>query len=969
MAEITANRSDATATANTPLARYRYIVGGTGSAEATATGTLGGGSSGSTELSPSAADATAGANSPDTRYRYIIGGTASAEATATATLTRIGTTELTCAAADATAGAATLGLLRRILLSGQVADATSGASTLTLMGARILTPVPADATATATSDIVLRRMLTLARSDAVAAAPPPDLFRRMAASGTASATASASATLVRSAPLSLTTASATATATARLTRRISMDCSAADAVSTATGTLTIDIGATELSPSHADATAGMVAVETRYSYIIGGTASATAASSADLASIIYALTASATATATGTLTRVIALSPSVAAATAASTATATEIGTKEIFAAAASATASATATLQRRRQPTPSAASATASAAAALRFQAKELSFAVARARAYASTLTVTSEGGVRFSDVVIMRSARLALARLHRGRSRLGPVRPAKSLTTRALSCDATMGELALNLIGAPEVLTVSRANAIATASHLQLDKQNEPRVLGALRANATAVAGLLLAEKVGEPMPLAASVASCLARARGGVQMKRRLTASRINATSTARTATISKKTSAGYVNALDYATGNGTTDDTSALTTAANVSISQGKPLYFPAATYVITNWAPPANLEATGVGKTSWLKGKLRWRGGQSWSNLLIGSTTTSALGPYYSSGGNTHENTSFTACTFRGGGVGNPTLSSPAQGYANAYIVNKNITFTQCDWECNYTTTAQVAGTYAEGRWVGEGCQDVSWSCSRPYGDIADNITFDRCRFGSLNAQGRTGGVFGGVVFWTSHKDSNGGATNQQYSVTGDHEAGYYDNITFTGCTFERHDVWHLDLASSAYAPSNWTEGTVTITDCIFKGLSGAYHTEYQPRIGGQTEGGWDCTVTDNIFGIADTNAWKFIKGSSRCTLSGNIFDYRTYAFDTDEANGKYQIDSIYQSNGIIRLGSEESAITISNNQLLLPTGKYTGLGQQGWIYDPSNRATKTGNTVSWGSGSGPLANY
>lgn len=408
------------------------------------------------------------------------------------------------------------------------------------------------------------------------------------------------------------------------------------------------------------------------------------------------------------------------------------------------------------------------------------------------------------------------------------------------------------------------------------------------------------------------------------------------------------------AGTINALDYAEGDGVTDDTSALTAAANAAIAAGKSLYIPAATYKITNWAPPADLTAFGDGSASWLMGKLRWRGGQSWSRLLIGSTTTSALGPYYSTGTWTHEDVSFTACKFRGGGSGNATLVVPAQGYGSQAIVLRNTTFTQCEWECNHQTT------YAPS------AQDISWFLRREFGDITDGVTFDRCHFGTLNSQGRTGGAYGGIVFWTSHYP------DYDYADVGDKEQGYYDNITFDGCIWERADIWNLDLAGPEYAPAAFTECSTTIRNCIFKGLSGLYRPEYEVRVVAQTEPGFDCVIEDNVFGIGDTNAWKFVKGTARSTLKDNIFDYRTYAYDTVSGggdDGEYQIDALYAINTIIRCESAESNLTISGNQLLLPTGKYTGLGQQGWIYDPSNRATKTGNTVSWGSGSGPLANY
>lgn len=403
---------------------------------------------------------------------------------------------------------------------------------------------------------------------------------------------------------------------------------------------------------------------------------------------------------------------------------------------------------------------------------------------------------------------------------------------------------------------------------------------------------------------------------------------------------------------IDVSDYAVGNGTTDDTAAFGTAATAAKNASKALYVPTGVYKVTNWVPPTDLVIFGDGgldEASHIKGFVRWNDGDTFRDLFIGDKTTKGIGPYYASGSITHEGVSFTRCKFRGGGSGNSTLVHPAQGYSTQSIICRDITFESCEWECNYIST------------YSQSAQDVSWFIDRGTGDISDNIVFEDCHFGTENEQGRTGGTMGGIVFWSSHSES--------YTDVTDKESGYYDNIYLTRCVFEQADIWNLDFSGAQYNPTSFTENTVYVTDCAFKGLSGAYHSEYTTRVGCQEEPGHDSIWARNIFGIADTNAMKFVKGSSRSQFYDNVFDYRTFRNTVDQQNGSAMIDSIYGINQVIRLGSEEASITIRDNTLLLPTGKYTTLSQQGWIYDPSSRATKTGNTVEWAAGDGPLAAY
>jgi hypothetical protein len=400
---------------------------------------------------------------------------------------------------------------------------------------------------------------------------------------------------------------------------------------------------------------------------------------------------------------------------------------------------------------------------------------------------------------------------------------------------------------------------------------------------------------------------------------------------------------------IDAMDYCHGDGVTDDTAHLTTAANAALAAGKHLYLPANTYKVTDWVPPEDVTVIGDGTTSHILGKVRWQSGQTFRDLFIGSKTTSAIGPYYSSGDVVHEGVSFTRCKFRGGGS-YPVLDHPALGDSRS-ISCRDHTFESCEWECSYNYNVSATA------------QDVSWFIDRGSGDISENIVFEDCHFGTENDDGKTGGVYGGMVIWSSHSES--------YTTYPDKAAGYYDNFYLTRCIFEQADVWNLDCSGAQYAPTSFTENTIYVSDCVFKGLSGAYRPTLNNgvRVVAQEEPGHDCVWTRNIFGIANTNGFKWIKGSSRSTFTNNIFDYRTYASTIDQQSGNAQIDDIYNISQVLRIDADQANLTIRDNTLLLPNNKYTSLSQQGWIYDPSSRAVKSGNAVQWASGSGPLANY
>lgn len=401
--------------------------------------------------------------------------------------------------------------------------------------------------------------------------------------------------------------------------------------------------------------------------------------------------------------------------------------------------------------------------------------------------------------------------------------------------------------------------------------------------------------------------------------------------------------------YVNVRNYgATGDGTTNDETALNNAISAALAAtpDKSIYFPPGSYVVSDWDPPAGITCFGDGPTSHIKGKLLWRSDQHWTDLMIGSKTTAALGPYQTSGDVTHSNTTFTRCKFRGGGA-YPTLNRPALGDTRS-ISDHNFVFDHCTWECSYNYNISATA------------QDVSWFIDRGSGDRATDIHFNYCHFGTLNEDGKTGGIYGGIVIWSSH--------SEDYAAYPNMANGYYDDFYFDRCIFERADTWNLDCSGAQYAPTSFTENTVDITNCVFKGLSGAYHSTLNGgnRICAQEEPGHDCYWNGNLFGIANTAAMKFIKGTSRSTFTNNLLDYRTHANTIDQQSGLPQIDEIYDINIIVRVDSDSAGISVLNNKLLLPKDKYTTLGQQSWIYDPSSRASKSGNSVKWATTTGAV---
>lgn len=378
------------------------------------------------------------------------------------------------------------------------------------------------------------------------------------------------------------------------------------------------------------------------------------------------------------------------------------------------------------------------------------------------------------------------------------------------------------------------------------------------------------------------------------------------------------------ASYVNARDYAAGNGVMDDTAALMHAAQLAKNENKALYIPDGQYRVSTFSPPEGLRIVGNGDSSAIVGMVRWRGRQAWQALAIGSRSGSAIRPVV--GRLTHEGTRFENCRFSGGG-GRPTMWIESDD-AGTGSQSNDFAFVDCAWERNYSTQ------------LSDLCQDVTVSTYRAGGNLVKNMVFERCHFGAKNADGKSGGMYGGVVFWSS--------ANFTSHPQPEPDRRGYSSIYVQDCVMEATNGWNWDFSGAQYPPTTeWTENVVYVRDSVFKGCghidgvdSGApYH------IGLQIEPGFDSVIERNVFGRCIHNAFKIIKGSSRNVFRDNTIDYVTPL----PGATPYKASVIVRSEGGV-------GNVISGNRLLLTPEEFPGVAGQDWIYSDSG-TKKSGNTV------------
>lgn len=246
---------------------------------------------------------------------------------------------------------------------------------------------------------------------------------------------------------------------------------------------------------------------------------------------------------------------------------------------------------------------------------------------------------------------------------------------------------------------------------------------------------------------------------------------------------------------VNVLDYgAKGDGTTDDTSAITRALAAASSAQKSVTVPAGTYAISSITVPDGLTIAGASMAStWLKGHVTFGSNQHISDLKIGDFGMSAV---HNTDGAT--NTLFERVHFRGGG-----------GPAYTYVIDlgsgssaSHITFKDSEVERNLGVET--------GTWGDRGYNDITIWVDQSH--TVSDITFDGVHVGVSN--GAAGRDIGSPRF---------GLEAYNYPDT---TAGHgWQNITVRNSVFEAADIETADFSDSPVGRSSG----VLIEGSTFKG--------------------------------------------------------------------------------------------------------------------------------------------
>jgi Pectate lyase superfamily protein len=364
---------------------------------------------------------------------------------------------------------------------------------------------------------------------------------------------------------------------------------------------------------------------------------------------------------------------------------------------------------------------------------------------------------------------------------------------------------------------------------------------------------------------------------------------------------------------VNVMDYgAKGDGTTDDTTAITKAMNAALSTTKSVYAPAGTYKVSLVTVPNGLTLQGAGSaSSWLKGRLDFGSNQDISDLKIGPDSATDCAVHDLSGAT---NTVFEGCHFRGGGGEPGWVKSPVVSLGCNHSCS-HITFRNCEVERNLGT---------EDSSMSNGYNDMSIDVNS--GVAVSYITFDGCHVGVSNgaASGRTiGSPRMGLECWS------------------DGSAGYpWSNITLTNCVFEAADSETADFSDDPACRCNG----VLIEGCTFKGggwaqrmwgnvLNFEYPTGVVVR-NNTIYRGWE-----NALGMTTRDNPGYTSGPA-ATFTGNTFDLVT-------------------DNGITPAGGDQVCLMGLNNVF---TGNTitVATGHRGIQLDNCHYNTVTGNTIHCG---------
>jgi hypothetical protein len=316
---------------------------------------------------------------------------------------------------------------------------------------------------------------------------------------------------------------------------------------------------------------------------------------------------------------------------------------------------------------------------------------------------------------------------------------------------------------------------------------------------------------------------------------------------------------------VNVVDYgAKGNGSSDDTAAITAAAKSAASAGKPLYVPPGRYVMGTVTIPDGVTMSGAsGGGSWLNGRVNFGSDCTFTDLTIGAAGNAAVRNISGA-----SRTSFTRCRFRGGGGASGTSGAPVVALGFSWACD-HITFAACDIERN-------AGV--ENGSMSNGYNNVTVGVDD--GASVTDILFDGCQIGVSNGVAAGSPRMGVEV------------------VTQAGQAGTWQNVTFRNSTVEVCDSHGLDFSDDAGALRS---SGLLVEGCTLKG-------------GGKAQRNWGTTldlefpvgavIRNNIIGRGWEGALLMTdRGTSGYTqptaeIVGNVFDLSDNGVAT---NGWYPI--------------------------------------------------------------------
>ena len=312
---------------------------------------------------------------------------------------------------------------------------------------------------------------------------------------------------------------------------------------------------------------------------------------------------------------------------------------------------------------------------------------------------------------------------------------------------------------------------------------------------------------------------------------------------------------------------AAGNGTSDDSAALTRALDSQAAAGKTVYLPAGTYLCrTPIVLPDNVRVRGEGDDSWLKGQLVFASGDSVDYLKIGATGRCAVTNAAGASG-----TTFNGCRFHGGGstVGVDSSVVYLGGQGNV----RDILFSDCRIERTSYVPPGGVDAYANG--VGNTIT-IHEFCYLPHDGHVERITFRGCDLGASN--GTASGALRMVMeayTWDNH--------------TGLVYHGWSD-LTFEGCTVEAGDTTGLDFSDKIVpATGRHSSSGVLISGCTFLGAhrNAASHYTGLPIV-------YECptgmVIRNNTFyaaphgAIGGSHVGQGVTGAPGLLIEGNTFD-------------------------------------------------------------------------------------